>query len=170
MLARNSTESKEYKAVITTRRRWSLVLGYIGMGFVLPWLFFLIACIRYRRLGEILDFPERLFAGGYNYFWIACFNAIPFVVAAIAALAHWRIKAKSPSRDVGMAVVATLPLVLSILYQAAAWFNLMGPHPDAMTGVAFITLPWSIAIVSLAAGILCWSLSALMVRVTKNSG
>lgn len=154
--------------MITAPRRCSVVLAYVGIGFVLPWLFFLIACIRYGRFRDILDFPERLFAGGYNYFSIACFDAIPFVVVVIAALAHWRIKARSRSRDVGMTVAATVPLILSILYQAAAWFNLMGPHPDALTGIAFLMLPWTIAFVSLAAGILCWGLSALIIRATKK--
>jgi hypothetical protein len=140
------------------------IAAYVLLGFVLPWIIIVIAAMAYRRLDELAAFPSHLFGGGYNYFLISCINVIPFIVVAVAALTHSRIKRRSTARNLGIWVGSVVVVLVSVVYQTLAWSNLMGPHPDAFTGIAFYFLPWVATLAFLFSGVLTWLLGALWLR------
>src|SRR5690242_13207627 len=115
--------------------------AYLVGGFLLPWLAIVVAVIRYGRYDELVAFPAHLFGSGYNYFLIACLNAIPFAVIAGLAICHLKLPHASAGREFGIMAGALVAILVSAVYQALAWFNILGPHPDSMTGVLFIFLP-----------------------------
>jgi hypothetical protein len=112
--------------------------AYVLAGFLLPWVIIVIVNVWYGNLEELTNFPGHLFGAGYNYFLVACLNVVPFVVAALSVLADFAPKRSSRARRTGIIVGACVVLVLSIAYQGAAWLNLLGPHPDALTGIVFL--------------------------------
>lgn len=143
-----------------------LVPVYVLVGFLLPWLLIVIVNVWYGQFGEITHFPEHLFGSGYNYFLIACLNAIPFVVAALAAFADFRLKRSSIARRAGIIVGAFVVLVLSVAYQGAAWLNLLGPRPDALTGIVFLYFPVAVTFAFLLSALLGWIVASLWLRIT----
>lgn len=135
-------------------------IWYVASGFFLPWVCFLAASLCYRRYREIVDFPSRLFGDGFHYFYIACFDSIPFAVIAVIALVGSRFFEKSaPSWDFAISSAATAAFLLSLLYQAGAWSNLMGDHPDALTGVAFVLFPRVVTLLAILVGFIAWAVS-----------
>lgn len=120
----------------------SRIGAYILAGFLLPWVVILLAALWYQRYDEVASFPAHLFAAGYNYFTVACLNVIPFGVVGIAAFADLKLSRPSRTRRFGLAFGGVVVLLTSILCQGLAWFNLLGPRPDALTGVVFLVFPW----------------------------
>ena len=139
------------------------LLWYLAFGVSLPWLAFLVACIRYGRLRDILDVPGRLFGGGYNYFAIGCLNMIPFVLVAAMAILDGSIRKRSRSRQFGIAAAAIVTIILDAMYQTALWFDMMGPHPDSLIGLSFVIFPALITGVSFVTGGLAWAISAVVI-------
>lgn len=142
--------------------------AYVLLGFVLPWIIVVIAALRYRRFDELSAFPSNLFGAGYNYVLVGCLNVIPFVVVATAAFVHSKIKPSSAARKLAIMVGAVVVLLVSIVYQSLAWSNLMGPRPDALTGIAFWYLPWVATSAFLFSAALTWLLAALWLRVRSH--
>ncbi|HET9405671.1 MAG TPA: hypothetical protein VFO39_00385 [Candidatus Sulfotelmatobacter sp.] len=138
---------------------------YVLLGFVLPWIIIVIAALRYRRFDELSAFPSHLFGSGYNYALVGCLNAIPFIVVAVAAFVHSKIKRRSMARKLGIRVGAVVVVLVSLVYQSLAWSNLMGPRPDALTGIAFLFLPWVATSAFLFSAAFTWLLGALWLRV-----
>jgi hypothetical protein len=128
---------------VTTMCRKREIAAYVLLGFVLPWIIIVIAAMRYRPFDELAAFPSHLFGAGYNYFLISCLNVIPFIVVAVAAFVHSKMERRSTARKLGIWVGAVVVVLVSVVYQTLAWSNLMGPHPDALTGSAFYLLPWA---------------------------
>jgi hypothetical protein len=137
---------------------------YVLAGFVLPWLTIFIVNIWYGRFEELTRFPEHLFASGYNYFLTACLDSIPFVVAALAAFCDLSLKRSSVARRFGIWFGAFVVLALSVAYQGAAWLNLLGPHPDALTGIAFLYLPLPVTAAFVVSASLVWAGASLWLR------
>lgn len=156
--------SPESKTQTRLRHPILVVLTYIVTGLILPGMAFLTACLWYGRFREIAEFPARLFAAGYNYFLIGCFNAIPFVAIGVFAVINTRIHSRSRSRDLALVVAEIISLVLSASYQMAAWFNMMGPHSDSLIGVAFLMLPALVTVVSIVMGLSVWAISAMTIH------
>lgn len=142
---------------------------YVLAGFVLPWIVIILATIYYRPFGELVEFPSHLFGAGYNYFLVACLNAIPFAAAAVAAVIHAKWGARSRAGKLGIVVGALVVLLISAFYQVAAWSNLIGPHPDALTGIAFYFLPWVGTIAFVVSAVAVWLIAELVFRVRASS-
>ena len=132
------------------------VTAYVVGGFLLPWLAVVVAAIRYGRYDELVAFPSHLFGSGYNYFLIACLNAIPFAVIAGLAIGHFKFSHPSAARELGIVVGALVAIFISAVYQTLAWFNILGPHPDSLTGVIFIFLPGIVTVSAIASGVCAW--------------
>jgi hypothetical protein len=144
------------------------IVAYVLLGFVFPWIIIVIAAMGYRRFDELAAFPSHLFGAGYNYFLISCLNVIPFIVVAVAAFVHSKVECRSTARKLGIWVGGVVVVLISIFYQTLAWSNLMGPHPDALTGIAFYFLPWTASLAFLFSGVLTWLLGALWLRARDN--
>lgn len=140
---------------------WKHLIWYLGFGLALPWITFLASCIWYGRLADLLKLPERLFGAGYNYFAIGCLDAIPFVVVAGAVALQRSFRKESRYLQFGLVAAEIATMVLSVAYQTAAWFNMLGPHPDSLIGIAFIIFPALITAVSIAVGALAWAAAAI---------
>jgi len=141
--------------------RWKHLIWYLAFGLALPWITFLAGCIRYGRLADVLKLPERLFGAGYNYFAIDCLDAIPFVAVAGAVALQGSFRKESQSLQFGLVAAEIATIVLSAAYQTAAWFNMLGPHPDSLIGITFIIFPALITAVSIVVGALAWAAAAM---------
>lgn len=141
------------------------LISYLVLGLVLPWLTFLVACIRYGKLGDVLKLPERLFGAGYNYFALECLDAIPFAAVGAVAVLQRSIRKESQSFRFGVVAAAIATIVLSAIYQTVAWFNMLGQHPDSLIGIAFMIFPMLIAVISIVVGLLSWAIASVFLKL-----
>ena len=147
--------------------RWKRLTWYLAFGLALPWLTFLVACIRYGKVRDILHIPERLFGGGYNYFALGCLCAIPFAVVAGVAVLQGSIRKESQSCHFGVVTAAVATIILSAIYQTLLWSNMEGPHPDSLIGVGFVIIPLLITAASIVLGALAWAISAVVLQTRE---
>ena len=146
----------------------ALVVSYVCLGFCLPWIVIVFTAIGYRRFDELAPFPRHLFEAGYNYALVSCLNVIPFAVVALAAFVHTRMQGRGTARLASLWVGAAVVLIVTAVYQTLAWTNLMGPHPDALTGIAFFVVPLIGVIAYVVSGLLTWLIVTGSVRLRRQ--
>ena len=142
----------------------ALVGSYVCLGFCLPWIVVVFTAIRYNRFDELAAFPSHLFEAGYNYALVSCLNVIPFAVVAASAIVHSKMRGRDTPRLAALWVGAAVVFIVSAVYQTLAWSNLIGPHPDALTGIAFMVLPVIGTIAFVVSGFLTWLVVTVSLR------
>lgn len=109
----------------------------------------------------------HLFAPGYNLFLIAMLNAIPFILLAVFTLLHlgWaRPDRTSLARRMsGVAVAAGTTVGLSLwTHVVTLW------HPDAQGALAYVFLPFILAMVIPLAYLAGWGSAYLLQRARSG--
>ena len=122
---------------------WVIALA----GFLLPWIVIISCEIYFGQAAEIKNFPGHLFESGYNFFFLAVMNAVPFVILAVAA--RFLLKAGQEarirrSRLAGLSTAAACDMALSLLMQIGVWSNVFNPKTHAsLAGIGIYIEFWA---------------------------
>ena len=122
---------------------WFIALA----GFLLPWIVIISCEIYFGRSAEIKNFPAHLFESGYNFFFLAVMNAVPFVILAVAArflLKTGQEARTRRSRLAGLGTAAACDMALSLFMQIGVWSNVFNPKTHAsLAGIGIYIEFWA---------------------------
>ena len=116
-------------------------------GFLLPWIVIFSCEIYFGRAAEIKNFPVQLFESGYNFFFLAVMNAVPFVILAVAARIFLKTGQEARtrrSRLAGLGTAAACDMALSLFMQIGVWSDVFNPKTHAsLAGLGIYVEFWA---------------------------
>ncbi|HET9167648.1 MAG TPA: hypothetical protein VFP11_16725 [Candidatus Angelobacter sp.] len=131
----------------TDKTFWVIAL----IGFLMPWIVIISCQIYFGQAAEIKHFPAHLFESGYNFFFLAVMNAVPFVILAVASrflLKTGQEARTRRSRLAGLGTAAACDMALSLFMQIGVWSNVFNPKTHAsLAGIGIYIEFWAALVI-----------------------